>query len=95
VALFARQTSCSRNPRAPLVKPLAVTGFSYVAVTMHPSENGRGNRGNGSQQWFGGSAPGQGALFSRGGFPPANHGFHLGYARKGSFSGHGGGTIRR
>jgi hypothetical protein len=95
VALFARQSSCSVNPRAPIVQPRAVTGFSYVAVAMHPSENGRGNRVSGSQQRFGSSASGQGsgqgAFFGKGGFPPAHQGFHPGFAGRGPYAGHGGG----
>jgi hypothetical protein len=95
VALFARQSSCYVNPRAPIVQPRTVTGFSYVAVTMHPSENGRGNRVSGSQQWFGSSASGQGsgqgAFFDRGGFPPAHQGFHPGFAGRRPYPGHGGG----
>jgi hypothetical protein len=50
VALFGRAASLPYNPRAPCINAKSIAGFSYAAIAMFPSDNGRGSRGFGLQQ---------------------------------------------
>jgi hypothetical protein len=74
VALFARAaTSINQNPRAPHMRSLSATGFSYVDVVKSPMDGGRFNGVNrGVNQRLSGSLSGhdsgQGSVLNRSGF---------------------------
>jgi hypothetical protein len=95
VALFGRASSCPVKPRALDTRPCGVTRFSYAAIIMNLTENGRGGKGTGFQQRAGasmaGQGSGQGSMFGRGGFPLATQGFHPGYDSRDPYSGYVGG----
>jgi hypothetical protein len=97
VGLFARVGKHTGSHRVPHIHHYSTAAAtSYTDAVRKPMDHGRANGGanrGGPNNRYGGSSTGQGAgqgaLFGRGGFPPATRGFHLGYAGQGQFAGRG------
>jgi hypothetical protein len=97
VALFAWVGKHTGSPRAPHIHRYSTaTGTSYADSVRKPMDhgkaNGGANRGVPNNRYGGssiGQGAGQGALFGRGGLPPATRGFYLGYVGRGQFAGRG------
>jgi hypothetical protein len=91
VTLFAQSGMWTTNPRAPHIRSQAAAASSYAAVAKKPMERANTNVGSNQANMNHGQGAGQGSMVEHREFQPAHYGFHLGYAGRGPYIGHGGG----